>query len=336
METYLVPILGTAAVLAVLFWFLESRQASLRQELARELSSNRLELQAGLQNLTHSVTGKLDQNLKEGFVHFERVQQSLRAAETQLQTLSHVGQSIHDLNNLLKLPHLRGNFGEATLERLLADWLPTDGYELQYRVVPTSAERVDAVVKYPKYVLPIDSKFPREQVLPLFETNDPVALESARRDLTEVMRSLARSIREKYIHPEHGTTDMALLFVPSETLYFEILRNPRLCEELAKHKVFAVSPNTLAVTLHAVSTSRAYYEMARGVEKTILDVKKAKSHFDNFEARFEEVGAALGKAQNAFNVASTHLTRYSGAVVRLTGPEGETELPLSPPLTTDI
>src|SRR5262249_16957671 len=144
--------------------------------------------------------------------------------------------------------------------------------------------------------LPIDSKFPREQVLPLFETQDPAKLEAARRDLMEVIKGLARQIKEKYIHPEHGTTEMALLFVPSETLYFEILRNVRLCEELARNKVFAVSPNTLAVTLHAVSTSRAYYEMAKGVEKTILEVKKARQHFDNFERRFDEVGGALGKA----------------------------------------
>jgi DNA recombination protein RmuC len=218
---------------------------------------------------------------------------------------------------------------------LLSDWLPVGAYELQYRIVPTSTERVDAVVRYPKYVLPIDSKFPREQVLPLFETNDPQKLEAARRDLTEVMKTLARQIREKYIRPEHGTADMALLFVPSETLYFEILRNPRLCDELAKQKVFAVSPNTLAVTLHAVSTSRAYYEMAQGVEKTLLDVRKARQHFESFEQRYAEIGLALSRAQTAFQVASTHLSRYTGAVVRLTGRlDSDSEAPAAAAETT--
>jgi DNA recombination protein RmuC len=325
----------------------DSKTASLRQELSQELQNNRKELQLGmsqssqaldakvglidakldkrLETLTQSVQMKLEQNLKEGFLHFEKVQEHLKQAEVQLTNLNAVGRSINDLNNLLKMPHLRGNFGEAVLERLLSDLLPTDGYELQYRVVPTSTERVDAVIKYPRCVLPIDSKFPREQILPIFETNDPIQLEAARKQLSEVMRGLARSIKEKYIHPEHGTTDMALLFVPSETLYFEILRNMRLTEEIGRLKVFVVSPNTLSITLHAVSISRSYYEMAKGMEKTIHDIKKARQHFENFEKKFEDVGVAMSRAQNAYSVAQTHLGRFSSAVTRLTGVEQAVE-----------
>lgn len=301
----------------------EARNGTLRADLSSEMQRNRREMDDRLKELTVGVQTKLEQNLKEGFRHFEKVQEHLRQAERQLQHLSTVGQSINELNSLLKLPHLRGNFGEALLERILNDLLPSDSYELQYQIVPSSTERVDAVIKYPNCVLPIDSKFPREQILPLFETQDPVRLELARKQLTEVMKTLARSIKEKYIRPEHGTSEMALLFVPSETLYFEMLRNPTLCEELAKHKVFAVSPNTLAVTLHAISIARGYYDMAKGVEKTMLELKKANQHFENFERRFDEVGTALGKAQTAFNVASTHLSRYDGAVARLAGVETE-------------
>ncbi len=213
------------------------KSTSLRTELSTQLQANRQELQVGLaqtsqalearfsaidgrldlrlKNLTEGVQTKLEANLKEGFNHFSRVEGALKNAELQLQDLNRVGKGINDLNNLLKLPHLRGGFGEATLERLLSDFLPQNAYELQYRIVPGSTERVDAVIKYPQYVLPIDSKFPREQVLPLFETDNPILLEKARKDLVDVMRTLGKSIRAKYIHPEHGTTDMALLFVPS-------------------------------------------------------------------------------------------------------------------------
>jgi DNA recombination protein RmuC len=137
------------------------------------------------------------------------------------------------------------------------------------------------------------------------------------------MKGLAKSIREKYIHPEHGTTEIALLFVPSETLYFEILKNLRLCEDLAKLRIFAVSPNTLAITLHSLALSRSYYEMAKGVEKTIVEIKKSQQHFKNFEGRFLEVGNSLNKAQTVFNTAATHLSRYQSAVSRLTGVESE-------------
>jgi DNA recombination protein RmuC len=329
----------------------ETRQASLRQELSQELQSNRKELQLGLgqssqaleqkmvsldnklegkfKELTSGVSGRLEENIKEGFKHFEKVQEHLRKAEIQLLNLNTVGQSIHELNDLLKLPHLRGGFGEASLERLLSDLLPKESFELQYKIGPESTERVDAVVKYPSHVLPIDSKFPREQVLALFETGDPEKLEAARKTLSEAVRVLAKQIKEKYIRPDLGTTDMALLFVPSETLYFEIIRHPKLYDELMRHKVFAVSPNTLAITLHGISLARNYYDMAKGVEETLLEMRKARTHFENYEKKVDDVGVALNRAQNAYQTANTHLSRYRSAVGRLIGEEEKT-LPVVP------
>lgn len=311
------------------------------ERLERSLSANRTELQTGLQNSTKlletkfqtleaQVSQRLTDNMKEGFKHFEKVQEHLKSAELKLASLNLVGQSISDLNNLLKLPHLRGGFGEASLERLLADFLPTGSFELQYAITPHSTERVDAVVKLAKKVLPIDSKFPREQVLPLFESEDPALLEQARSQLSEFIRTQAKSIADKYIRPEHGTTDMALLFLPSETLYFEVIRNGKLFETLAKFKVFPVSPNTLSISLHSISMAQDYYEMAQGVEKTIEEIRKARKHFEHFETKFYELGKGLKKAQDAFETASTHLGRYESSIFRLMGETGETG-EISPP-----
>src|SRR6185437_11560341 len=305
---------------------------------ALELKFQSLEQQVGkrLETIGQSVENKLNENLKEGFKHFEKVQQHLQAAELKLASLNTVGQSISDLNNLLKLPHLRGGFGEATLERLLADFLPVGSYELQYQIVPTSTERVDAVVKLARQILPIDSKFPREQVLPLFESQDPGQLEIARKQLSDWIKGQARQISQKYIRPDHGTTDMALLFLPSETLYFEVIRDGALFEAMTKLKVFPVSPNTLAISLRSVAIAQDYYEMARGVEKTIEDVTKARRHFEHFETKFEEIGKGLKKAQEAFDTANTHLGRYESSIVRLVGDAETQALPATAPaLTTD-
>ncbi len=301
-----------------------------RQELQNGLFKTTLALETKFQSLEHqvgnrlesigkSVESKLNENLKEGFKHFEKVQQHLQAAELKLASLNVVGQSISDLNNLLKLPHLRGGFGEATLERLLADFLPIGSYELQYAIVPNSTERVDAVVKMAHQVLPIDSKFPREQVLPLFETQDPALLENARKALSDCIKVQAKSIAKKYVRPEHGTTDMAFLFLPSETLYFEVIRDGKLFEETCKLKVYPVSPNTLAIGLKSVLMAQEYYNMSKGVEKTIEDLKKARKHFEHFESRFGEIGRGLRKAQEAFDTASSHLGHYETSVFRLTG-----------------
>lgn len=326
-----------------------------QERLERTLGQNRQELQSGLfrttQNLEtrfqsleqqvgtrleaigKNVESKLNENLKEGFRHFEKVQEHLQAAELKLASLNTVGQSISDLNQLLKLPHLRGGFGEATLEKLLSDFLPSGSYELQYMITPGSTERVDAVVKFARQLLPIDSKFPREQILPLFEAPDPAVLETARKALSDFIKVQAKSIADKYIRPDHGTTDMALLFLPSETLYFEVIRDGKLFETLSKLKVFPVSPNTLSISLNAVAMAQEYYEMARGVEKTIEDVKKARRHFEHFEKKFEDIGKGLRKAQEAFETANTHLNHYENSIFRLTGesPLPASDAPMLPP-----
>lgn len=332
-------------------------QIEASERLERALAQNRGELAQGLVNTTETLNQrfqtleaqvserltkigenvelKLNENLKEGFQHFEKVNAHLMAAELKLAELNQVGRSIQDLNSLLKLPHLRGSFGEATLERLLADFLPVGSYEMQYTIVPNSGERVDAVVKLARQVLPIDSKFPREQVLPLFESNDPAVLDGARKMLADFMKSEAKDIAKKYIRPEHGTTELAFIFLPSETLYFEVIRNTTLFEELSKLKVYPVSPNTLAMGLHSVSVAQEYYEMSRGVEKTIEDVKKARRHFDHFEKKFEDIGKSLKKAQESYETANTHLGRYESSVYRLVGENADApeqlDGPVAPP-----
>lgn len=312
-----------------------------QERLERNLAHNRVEMQNGLFKTTHAletkfqsleqqvgvrletigknVESKLNENLKEGFRHFEKVREHLHAAELKLASLNTVGQSISDLNHLLKLPHLRGGFGEAALERLLADFLPVGSFELQYAITPDSTERVDAIVRLAKLVLPIDSKFPREQVLPLFSSQDPQVLDEARKTLSEYVKVQARAIAKKYIHPEYGTTDMALLFLPSETLYFEVIRDIKLFEEMSKLRVYPISPNTLAIGLRSVAMAQEYYSMAQGVEKTIEDIQKARRHFEHFGKKFEEVGKGLRKAQEAYDTAHTHLGHFEASVYRLTG-----------------
>lgn len=287
--------------------------------MQQSLEGIRSKVDERLQVIGEQVQTKLDENIKEGFRHFEKVQEHLKAAETQLQSLSMVGSSINELNNLLKLPHLRGGFGESTLERLLADFLAPEQYELQALISTNSQERVDALIKLPRANLPIDSKFPREQVLPLFETSDADTLAEARKVLAQAVKGLAKSIASKYIRPGDGTTDVALLFLPSETLYFEVIRDGDLWETLKKEKVFPVSPNTLSVTLYGISMAYDYYEMARNVEKTIEDIRKAQRHFGHFQKKFDDVGKGLDKAQTAFHTAATHLGHYSTSVIRLTG-----------------
>ena len=301
---------------------LETKFDALQAANSQQLEAMRTNMDNRLQDMSGKVQLKLDENIKEGFKHFERVTEQLVATEKQLQAVGEVGTSINELNNLMKMPHMRGNFGEVTLERLLSDFLPASLFELQAQITPGSTEAVDAVVILENCKLPIDSKFPREQVKELFDGSDAAGVDKARDKLRRVIREEGKRIR-KYIKPEHGTAELALMFLPSETLYFEIIRNVRLCEELHKMQIFPVSPNTLAVTLKSIQMSYNYYEMAQNVRSTIEDVHKARKHFSHFEKKFQDVGKSIDKAQDAYRTAGTHIQRYAGSVTKLISDQQE-------------
>jgi DNA recombination protein RmuC len=305
--------------------------AALTTQTRESLAGIRSDVDDKLASISSFVQVKLDQSVKDGFANFEKVQNHLKEAQEQLKNLNVIGSSINDLNNLLKMPHLRGRFGEQGLERLLEDFLPRHMYELQASPAADSAGRADAVIKFPDRTLPIDAKFPREQVLPLFETNDPDALAQARVEFERVMKEQAKRIAA-YIRPEAGTTDMALMYLPSETLYMEAVLNAELSEWLNKRRVYPVSPNTLIVTLQSIQMVFKMYEYAKGHERATEELKKAQAAFGHFENQFEAVGKSLSKAQDAFEVAKNHLNRYRNRVTNLTG-EAAPELDFPPPPT---
>ena len=305
------------------------------QSTAQSLEAIRVGVDTRLLAITDQVQAKLDQNIKEGFAQFEKVQQHLKAAEEQLREVGALGHSINDLNNLLKLPHLRGTFGEASLERLLSDFLPAHMFEIQSSP-GDGGGRADAMIQFPDRRLPIDAKFPREQVLALFESNVEAEIEAARHEFVRVMKTEAKRIKA-YIQPENGTTDIALMYLPSETLYMEAIRNRDLADWLNQQHVFPVSPNTLLMTLQTIALVHKWYEVASRFEKSRLELAKAQKSFDYFQNHFENVGKSLNKAQEAFETAQRHLKTYRGRVTVLSGQE-QLELDAknaeeSPPLT---
>lgn len=307
------------------------------ESLQGQMSRNRQEMQEGLSKASESmekrleeirskvderlagigkeVQNKLDENMKESFKRFEKFQEYMKAAESQLRNVGSVGESVNELNALLKLPHLRGGFGEQSLEMLLSDILPAHMYELQADVGGNG--RVDALIKFPSVKLPIDSKFPWESVKALFESSDKQDLEKARAELKGYIQRQSKEICNKYICPEEGTTDIALMFLPSELLYFEVIKNADVWNAMTSRKVYPVSPNTLAITLKSIDLAYRNYRTARQVQETIRRLEMARKHFGYFESQFEKVGKNISGAQEAYRVASIHLERYSGSVERL-------------------
>jgi DNA recombination protein RmuC len=134
------------------------------------------------------------------------------------------------------------------------------------------------------------------------------------------MKAEAKRIKA-YIQPEHGTTEIALMYLPSETLYMEVIRNRELGDWMNEQHVFPVSPNTLLMTLHTISLVHKWYEVATRFEKSRAELAKAQKSFDFFQSQFENVGKNLNKAQEAFETAQRHLKNYRGKVTALSGQE---------------
>ncbi len=307
--------------LALMTEGLKQEFQSLGSQTRESIDGIRREVNDKLLSITNQVQDKLSENIREGIAQFDKVQQHLKAAEEQLRNVGAVSASINNLNNLLQLPHMRGRFGEQSLERLLADFLPSTMYELQASPSGNGGlERADAVIIFPEARLPIDAKFPRDSMRGLFDSCDEAALREARAEFARVIKEQARRI-SAYIQPHNGTTEMALMYLPSETLYFETIRDADLSESLNRQHVFPISPNTLIVTLRAISMVHSWYQVAQSFKKTREELAKATQHFTYFQKKFESIGKSLDDARGAYDTAARHLSRYSSRVTGITGEE---------------
>ena len=223
-----------------------------------------------------------------------------------------LGQSLKDL---LQAPKLRGNYGEAILEEMLDRILPTGIWERQY--VIDGRETVDCVVRFKDVVVPIDAKFPRDDYMRYLEAPSEEEKASCWRDFERVIREKITSIESKYVKPEKGTSEFALMFIPSEAIYYETIaeRNhlgePSAIFEYAQtHHVFPVSPNTFYAFLQIVALGIRNVEIIRSAKKLQEGLSSLQRSFDLFYKRYEEIGRSLDRAADAYRVGNGHIDRY--------------------------
>jgi DNA recombination protein RmuC len=202
------------------------------------------------------------------------------------------------LENVLAGPKTRGMLGEAALERILEDGLPRQMWERQYRFADGSI--VDAVVKIGEHWLCIDSKFPLESYLELLEVG-----EDARSRFGHVVRRHADAIAEKYILPAQHTLDYALMFVPSESIYYELLQTEAAKgQTLEKYcrviRVIPVSPNLCYAYVSAVATALRGMKLADNLRELQGQIDGLDHEFADFRNAFEKLGKHLQNAHNMF------------------------------------
>lgn len=308
----------------------EAQISATRQELQASLTAQNQNVGAQMSQLTQAMTQQLGQVRQELLSSVastgslateaqrnvaERLQNSTEVLLKMNQRIGEVHQASEDLSkaavtlqSVLGGAKTRGILGEVTLERLLADALPQSAYETQYRFGSTGAI-VDAIVRSGERILPIDSKFPLEAYRRLVDAGD-----DARKEFSSAVRKHADSIAEKYILPEEHTFDYALMFVPSEGVYYELLMTEdtkygMLDEYCRGKRVFPVSPNTFYACLSAIAISLQGQKIEENARHLMAELAGLNKQFETFAGVYEKMGNHLRHAQQSYEEAEAKLDR---------------------------
>ena len=274
--------------------------------------------QTSLDKINDTVNEKLQKTLDDKIAKsFETVNQRLKEVYEGLGEMKSVASGVSDLKNVLSNVKTRGIMGEIQLGAILGEILAPEQYAEQIAVEQGSPERVDFAVKLPgmedgEYVyLPIDSKFPGDtysNLLAAYDSGDPAELKAKRGVLETEIKRCAKSIRDKYIAPPH-TTDFAIMFLPFEGLYAEVV-NMGLVEVLQReYKVNIAGPSTMAAMLNALQMGFRTLAIQKksGDIRNILEA--AKKEFANFET-------VLSKTRDRLRQADEELEKLVGTRTR--------------------
>ena len=251
------------------------------------------------------------------------VRERLGALGEATRRLETVGATVTEVQQLLQVPKLRGTIGEIWLEELLRQILPGSHYEMQHAF--RSGERVDAALRLGDRLVAVDAKFPLEACQRMLAA-DGADAERERRLFARSLKDRIDEIADKYIRPDEGTYDFALMYIPAENVYYEaVLRaeDPEDAKSILGHamrrRVIPVSPHTfyayLLVILHGLKGMQVERE-AREIQERLGGLRQ---QFDAFWAAFKTVGAHLTNAQKKFEESERHAGRVQDRFEAITG-----------------
>jgi DNA recombination protein RmuC len=286
---------------------LNGRLDGVSGELSRTLTES---LQKTTQALTGSIGSVREETrakIDEKFVQITERLGDLKATNERIMEFS---RSLDDFQRMLQSPKLRGDFGEFTLEQMLANLLPADCYICQ---ATFGAVRVDALIRTPHGDLCVDSKFPLDNFRRALEAPEGTAREAALKAFCADVKARIDEIADRYVVPPL-TLDMALMFVPAENVYYELLSRPELLKFGRDRRVVAVSPNTMYAYLQALAVGfrgLKIHQEARRVEQMLAELRE---RFDRFYDHFQKVGRHLENAQTQYQGALRDVDRFQTAL----------------------
>jgi DNA recombination protein RmuC len=300
------------------------RMAEVRGTLEAQLAMLQQTNTAKLDEMRKTVDEKLQTTLETRLGEsFKQVADRLEQVHKGLGEMQTLAQGVGDLQRVLTNVKTRGMFGEVQLEALLEQVLTNEQYAKQVETKPRSNQRVDFAIRFPGRTdgtpvwLPVDAKFPRddyERLLDAQDRADPAAADIAARALEARIRTEAKSISECYLCPPQ-TTDFAILFLPIESLYAEVLRRPGLMDSLQRdYRVTLAGPTTLLAmlnSLHMGFRTLALEQQASEVWKVLGAVK---TEFERYGSWVEKIREQVRKASDTLETAQTRTNQMRRAL----------------------
>ena len=305
---------------------LDERMDALRQSTQASLNTMRESNDRQLAEMRKTVDEKLTETLNRRLNDsFAQVSQRLEQVYKGLGEMQTLATGVGDLKKVLTNVKTRGIWGEMQLGALMSQMLAPTQYEENVAVIPGAAERVEFAVRLPGkdgavVYLPIDSKFPQESYLRLTEASqagDTLAVDAARKALSAAIRTEAKRIAGKYVAPPH-TTDFAVMFLPIEALYAEVMRDMALVEQIQREqRVVIAGPSTFAALLNALQMGFRTLAIEQRTGEVWQLLSAVRRDFSTFADTLEKTQLRLRQASESIDAAFTRtrsIERKLGAV----------------------
>lgn len=220
--------------------------------------------------------------------------------KTETGKFSEIGRSMQSLQDFLNSPKLRGNIGEQVLADLMAQVLPSDAYATQHRF--KSGETVDAIIKTKAGFIPIDSKFPMENFSKLTQAETKKDQDAVSKIFVSDVKKHIKAIATKYIRSDENTIDFALMYVPAESVYYEITANqPELSQFAQDSRVLIVSPSTFYAFLRTILVSFEGQRIAKEAQAILSQLRAIQKDSTNFGDKLNLLGKHITNAYNNMN-----------------------------------
>ena len=240
---------------------------------------------------------------------FGNVKEQLGQLQATNQQIIAISKDISSLQELLRAPKFRGAMGETLLENLLSQVLPQEHYQTQYHF--KSGDAVDAVVKLGERLVPVDAKFSLENFQKMLDAQDDAIKGSFRKKFIQDVKNRVDEVAAKYILPEENTYDFALMYIPAENVYYEVIIKEDLFSYSMSKKVIPVSPNTFYAYLQVICLGLKGLKVEENAKNILKSLSALGIDINKFKEDFDLLGSHLGNAARKYEDSQKRLDRFN-------------------------